>query len=159
MTVYQSPAKIDLGLDRIIRFLEHTLPEDPRAKLRVIHVAGTNGKGSVCALVAEAAMAAGYKVGIFNSPHFLEPNDAIRVQGQAITAAEYAELRAWIVALDTEAQSPAGFLTPFEVTTVTAIWWLAKHEVELAVIEVGVGGLRDATNVFGLADGRISPMG
>ncbi|KAJ2878980.1 hypothetical protein IWW38_006205, partial [Coemansia aciculifera] len=160
MTVSVSTAgKISLGLERIIYFLEHILPEDPRAKLRVVHVAGTNGKGSVCALVSEAAVAAGYKVGIFNSPHFLEPNDAIRIQSQPIPATEYADLRKWIASLDTAAQSPAGLLTPFEVTTVTAIWWFARHDVDLAVIEVGLGGLRDATNVFGLADGQSSPMG
>ncbi|KAJ2747090.1 folylpolyglutamate synthase [Coemansia sp. BCRC 34301] len=159
MTVSVSTGKIDLGLERITRFLEHILPEDPRVNLRVVHVAGTNGKGSVCALVSEAAIAAGYKVGIFNSPHFLDPNDAIRIQGKPISAAEYAELRAWIVSLDVAAQSPDGLLTPFEQTTVTAIWWFARHSVDLAVIEVGMGGLRDATNVFGLADGQSSPLG
>ncbi|KAJ2864136.1 folylpolyglutamate synthase [Coemansia aciculifera] len=157
--VSESPARISLGLERIVHFLERILPEDPRAKLRVVHVAGTNGKGSVCALVAEGAIAAGYKVGIFNSPHFLEPNDAIRVQGQPISATEYAELRAWIASLDTEAESPAGPLSLFEQATVAAIWWFAKHDVDLAVIEVGMGGLRDATNVFGLADGQSSPLG
>ncbi|KAJ2688073.1 folylpolyglutamate synthase [Coemansia spiralis] len=159
MTVSEVSASINLGLERIVHFLEHALPEDPRVKLRVVHVAGTNGKGSVCALLAEAAITAGYKVGVFNSPHFLEPNDAIRVQGEAISAAKYAELRAWIVSLDGKAQSPAGPLSPFEVTTVTALWWFAQHEVDLAVVEVGMGGLRDATNVFGLADGTESPFG
>ncbi|KAJ2808013.1 folylpolyglutamate synthase [Coemansia furcata] len=159
MTVSESPQRINLGLERITHFLEHTLPEDPRAKLRVVHVAGTNGKGSVCALLSEAAIAAGYKVGIFNSPHFLEPNDAIRIQGRPIAAAEYAELRAWIDSLDAEAQSANGRLTLFEQATVAAIWWFAQHNVDLAVIEVGMGGARDATNVFGLADGQSSPLG
>ncbi|KAJ2162039.1 folylpolyglutamate synthase [Coemansia sp. RSA 552] len=154
MTSSECPGGISLGLERIVRFLEKTLPSDPRAKLRVVHVAGTNGKGSVCALVSEALAAAGYKVGTFNSPHFLEPNDAVRIQGTPIPAAEYAELREWIRELDAKAQSTAGPLSSFEQVTVSALWWFAQNSVDIAVVEVGLGGLRDATNVFGTPDGR-----
>ncbi|KAJ2004668.1 hypothetical protein GGI04_002530, partial [Coemansia thaxteri] len=156
MTVSDSTGRIKLGLERILHFFEHTLPSDPRTKLSVVHVAGTNGKGSVCALVSEALIAAGYKVGTFNSPHFLETNDALRIQGRPIAAAEYAGLRAWISSLDADANSPAGPLTLFEQATVAAIWWFAQSDVDLAVIEVGMGGLRDATNVFGPAEGHSS---
>ncbi|KAI8323941.1 Mur ligase [Martensiomyces pterosporus] len=149
MATPESVGKINLGLGRITTFFEHTLPSDPRAKLRVIHIAGTNGKGSVCALISEALMAAGYKVGTFNSPHFLEPSDAARIQGMPVPTSEYAELREWISSLDTNAPSEEGPLSLFEQATVAAIWWFAKNDVDVAVIEVGMGGLRDATNVFG----------
>ncbi|PIA19600.1 Mur ligase [Coemansia reversa NRRL 1564] len=145
---------IVLGLERIVNFLENTLPYDPRTKLRVVHVAGTNGKGSVCALISEALIAAGYKVGTFNSPHFLEPNDALRIQGMPIPESEHAELREWIRTLDAESQSPSGQLTSFEQVTASALWWFAQNDVDIAVVEVGMGGLRDATNVFASPDDR-----
>ncbi|KAJ2787144.1 folylpolyglutamate synthase [Coemansia interrupta] len=156
MTVSDSTGRIKLGLERIINFFEHVLPSDPRAKLRIVHVAGTNGKGSVCALISEALIAGGYKVGTFNSPHFLEVNDAVRIQGVPIPMSEYTELRSWISSLDAKAQAPCGPLTLFEQATVATVWWFAQNDVDLAVIEVGMGGLRDATNVFGTADGRSS---
>ncbi|KAJ2887472.1 folylpolyglutamate synthase [Coemansia asiatica] len=156
MTVSDNSGRIKLGLERIINFFENVFPTDPRAKLQIVHVAGTNGKGSVCALISEALISAGYKAGTFNSPHFLRTNDAVRIQGVPIPAAEYAELRSWISTLDTEAQAPMGPLSLFEQSTVAAIWWFAKNDVDLAVIEVGMGGLRDATNVFGTPDGRSS---
>ncbi|KAJ2503484.1 folylpolyglutamate synthase [Coemansia sp. RSA 1972] len=136
---------VTLGLERIVRFLAHVLPSDPRDKLRVVHVAGTNGKGSVCALVSEALAAAGYNVGTFNSPHFLEPHDAVRIQNTAIPAAEYTRLQSWIRTLDS---TQTDKLSIFEQTTVLALWWFAQCSVDVAVVEVGMGGLRDATNVF-----------
>ncbi|KAJ2784780.1 folylpolyglutamate synthase [Coemansia javaensis] len=153
MTAAGQPGAITLGTERIARFLSEVLPHDPRAKLRVVHVAGTNGKGSVCALVSEALAAAGYRVGTFNSPHFLEPSDAVRLQGAPIPAGEYAALRAWIRTLDAAAPSPAGCLSMFEQTAAAALWWFAQSGVDVAVVEVGMGGLRDATNVFGPPDG------
>ncbi|KAJ2844507.1 folylpolyglutamate synthase, partial [Coemansia brasiliensis] len=126
----------------------------PRSKLQVVHVAGTNGKGSVCALVSEALITARYTVGTFNSPHFLQPNDAVRIQGSPIPENEYVRLRQWINDLDASKQSQYGRLTSFEQTTALALWWFAQNDVDIAVIEVGLGGARDATNVFGTADGR-----
>ncbi|KAJ2364795.1 folylpolyglutamate synthase, partial [Coemansia sp. RSA 2611] len=150
----EKPDGITLGLERITRFLEQVLPADPRAQLRVVHVAGTNGKGSVCALVSTALIAAGYRVGTFNSPHFLEPNDAVRLQGVPIPKDEYQRLRQWIEELDTQALAEHGRLSQFEQTTALALWWFAQSSVDIAVVEVGLGGQRDATNVFGAADGQ-----
>ncbi|KAJ1935375.1 folylpolyglutamate synthase, partial [Kickxella alabastrina] len=156
MTVPENLGKIKLGLERISNFLESILPRDPRVNLKVVHVAGTNGKGSVCALISEALIAGSYKVGTFNSPHFLATNDAVRIQGVPIPASEYAELRAYINDLDAKAQSPNGRLSLFEQATAAALWWFSENNIDLAVIEVGMGGLRDATNVFGMPDGSIS---
>ncbi|KAI9505155.1 Mur ligase [Coemansia spiralis] len=156
MAVSENRGRIQLGLERIVRFLEETLPEDPRAKLRVVHVTGTNGKGSVCALISEALTTARYKTGTFNSPHFLEVRDAVRIDGTPPPADEYAELRAWINDLDAAAPSPDGPLSLFEQATVAALWWFSKNDVDIAVIEVGMGGLRDATNVFGVPEGPSS---
>ncbi|ORX72035.1 Mur ligase [Linderina pennispora] len=143
--------KISLGLERITDFLRYRLPRDPRLGLRVVHVAGTNGKGSVCALISQALISAGYKTGTFNSPHFLEPNDAIRIQGVAIPASDYRDLRVWINDLDAKTASEHGRLSLFEQATAAALWWFAESKVDVAVIEVGMGGLRDATNVFGVS--------
>ncbi|KAJ1950181.1 folylpolyglutamate synthase [Linderina macrospora] len=145
--------KISLGLERITGFLQHGFPRDPRTGLRVVHVAGTNGKGSVCALISQALIAAGYKTGTFNSPHFLEPNDAIRIQDTPIAASKYRDLRAWINSLDEQLASLHGRLSLFEQATAAALWWFAENHVDVAVVEVGMGGLRDATNVFGSAAG------
>ncbi|KAJ1950341.1 folylpolyglutamate synthase [Linderina pennispora] len=144
--------KISLGLERITDFLRYRLPRDPRLGLRVVHVAGTNGKGSVCALISQALISAGYKTGTFNSPHFLEPNDAIRIQGVAIPASDYRDLRVWINNLDAKTASDHGRLSLFEQATAAALWWFAESKVDVAVIEVGMGGLRDATNVFGVVE-------
>ncbi|KAJ2396590.1 folylpolyglutamate synthase [Coemansia sp. RSA 2559] len=156
MAASENSGRIKLGLERIIRFLESTLPKDPRSNLRIVHVAGTNGKGSVCALISEALFAGGYKVGTYNSPHFLNVNDAVRVNGIPVPAAEYAELRAWISKLDAATPSPDGPLSTFEQATVAAFLWFSKNNVDIAVIEVGMGGLRDATNVFGPPEGKSS---
>ncbi|KAJ2815410.1 folylpolyglutamate synthase, partial [Coemansia erecta] len=166
MTASERPAGISLGLERIVRFLEHTLPEDPRKKLRVVHVAGTNGKGSVCALVSSALAAAGYRVGTFNSPHFLEPHDAVRIQNEPIAADEYARLQAWVRELDAAADRQRtedgheshGLLTAFEQVTALALWWFAQRGVDAAVVEVGMGGTRDATNVFGAVRGGVGSL-
>ncbi|KAJ2660300.1 folylpolyglutamate synthase [Coemansia sp. RSA 1200] len=156
MAASENPGRIKLGLERIIRFLESTLPTDPRTNLRVVHVAGTNGKGSVCALISEALHAAGYNTGTYNSPHFLHVNDAVRVNGAPVPAEEYAELRAWINKLDAATPSPNGPLSLFEQATVAALCWFDRNNVDIAVIEVGMGGLRDATNVFGPPEGKSS---
>ncbi|ORX64601.1 Mur ligase [Linderina pennispora] len=125
--------KISLGLERITDFLRYRLPRDPRLGLR----------GSVCALISQALISAGYKTGTFNSPHFLEPNDAIRDPGH---------LRVWINDLDAKTASEHGRLSLFEQATAAALWWFAESKVDVAVIEVGMGGLRDATNVFGVVE-------
>ncbi|HEY9732739.1 MAG TPA: folylpolyglutamate synthase/dihydrofolate synthase family protein [Drouetiella sp.] len=118
----------------------------------VIHVAGTNGKGSTVALLDSVARAAGFKVGRFTGPHLLRWNERFHVDGKAISDVEFARIGTYI------RQHSEGFgarhpeigpLTWFEFLTSIAFFWFAESGVDLAVVEVGLGGRFDATNVVG----------
>ena len=137
-----------LGLDRMALLAEAM--RNPERKYRVVHVAGTNGKGSTSAMIAAGLRAAGNKVGLFTSPHLVEPTERIVVDGQAVTAAEFAEAFDAVHRV-AEKMMAAGTLdahpTYFETVTLMAFWWFAKQGVDWAVVEVGVGGRLDATNI------------
>lgn len=115
----------------------------PHRKLSAVHVAGTNGKGSVVASCEALLRARGLKVGRYTSPHLIDFRERITVNGQAIFETEVLEfLKRWI---PTAEEMGATF---FEVTTALAFDWLAKQEVDIAVIETGLGGRLDSTNVL-----------
>ena len=128
--------------------LENTLTLDahfghPHRKFRTIHVAGTNGKGSVSHTLAAILQTAGYKVGLYTSPHLMDFRERIRVNGAQIP-------EAYVV--DFVAQE-RGFFEPlhpsfFELTTAMAFKYFAEAEVDVAVIEVGLGGRLDCTNII-----------
>jgi dihydrofolate synthase/folylpolyglutamate synthase len=131
------------GLERIGRLLECL--GDPHLDLRTIHVGGTNGKGSVVALLASALEEAGYRVGTYTSPHLLDWRERIRIDGEWIPEEEFTRLlerlRPIIEEMDEEP-------TVFETLTALAFQWFREQAVDLAVIEVGLGGRFDATNVI-----------
>ncbi|HWQ83941.1 MAG TPA: folylpolyglutamate synthase/dihydrofolate synthase family protein [Anaerolineales bacterium] len=135
-----SPEKFDLGRMRV--FAEHL--GSPHTLYPIIHVAGTKGKGSVSALCAAALSQAGYKVGLYTSPHLQDYNERIQVDGQPISHATLNELvdelRPYLDA-GTE-------LTTFEITTALAFLYFARQGVTAAVFEVGLGGRLDATNII-----------
>lgn len=135
-------AKANFNLDRM-RALVTALGQ-PQEKYPAIHVAGTKGKGSVCALCASALRAAGYCTGLYISPHLQDFSERIQVNGRPIPHAD-------LVALVEEArpimERIAG-LTFFEITTALAFLYFARQGVDAAVIEVGLGGRLDATNVI-----------
>ncbi|KAI9283099.1 Mur ligase [Umbelopsis sp. AD052] len=146
---------MDLGLDRI-KSLLYALGS-PEKNLLVIHVAGTNGKGSVCAYIASILKAAGFKVGRYNSPHFLEPTDAMQICDESIDSAAYRELCDRVASVDKENNCGA---STFELSTAAAILWFYESKVDFAVIEVGLGGTLDATNVFDdVVASVITPIG
>ncbi len=134
-------AKADFNLDRM-RLLMAELG-DPQDEYPILHVAGTKGKGSVCALAASALHAAGYKTGLYTSPHLLDYCERIQINGESVSHAGLVEL--------VEAVKPAVAkipkLTTFEITTALAFLHFARQKVDAAVIEVGLGGRLDATNV------------
>lgn len=135
------PQKIDLGLDRM-RALCAALG-DPQDRLPpVIHVAGTNGKGSTVALIRAMAEAAGLRVHAYTSPHLVRFNERIRLAGRLIDDAALSDVLDWIEALP---DLPA---TVFETTTAAAFVAMADTPADLAIIEVGLGGSLDATNVI-----------
>lgn len=134
-------AKADFNLDRMFALMESL--GDPQGKYPVLHVAGTKGKGSVCALAASALHAAGYQTGLYTSPHLLDFTERIQVNGRPISHAQLVELVDQIK----PAVAKIAKLTTFEITTALAFLAFAKHNVDAAVIEVGLGGRLDATNV------------
>lgn len=115
----------------------------PQTKYRVLHIAGTNGKGSTAAMAAAMLQATGYRVGLYTSPHLVEFRERIRVNGEMIAESQVAELTEQLQTLCQPDLSP----TFFEYTTAMAFQHFAEARVEVAVVEVGLGGRFDATNV------------
>lgn len=137
-----------LGLDRMLALA--AAMRHPEREFRVVHVAGTNGKGSTSAMIAAGLRAAGHCVGLFTSPHLVEPTERIVVDGAPVNAAQFAEAFA-AVHRAAERLMESGELdahpTYFETVTLMAFWWFARQSVDWAVIEVGLGGRLDATNI------------
>jgi dihydrofolate synthase / folylpolyglutamate synthase len=133
---------VNLGLSRI-----QTLLADlgfPHQSIPIIHVAGTNGKGSVCAYLSEILSAAGYKVGRYTSPHLVNWNERICINNQPIpTNIAVSTLHQVIGAINPTTPTP----TQFEIVTAAMWLYFAQSQVDIAVIEVGLGGRLDATNV------------
>lgn len=115
----------------------------PWKQYRTIHVAGTNGKGSVCSLLAAALQASGLKVGLYTSPHLLDFRERIKV----LENGECEMISRQGVWDFLEANTLDG-LSFFEITTGMAFWWFAQQKVDVAVIEVGLGGRLDSTNII-----------
>ncbi len=137
---HTAPVEFELGR---MRNLVASLG-DPQNKYPTIHVAGTKGKGSVVAFCASALQAAGYRVGVNTSPHLEDYEERIQVNGVPIP-------RANLVALVEEIKphvEAIPYLSTFEITTALAFLYFARREVDVAVIEVGLGGRLDATNVI-----------
>lgn len=134
-------AKADFNLDRMFALMESL--GDPQNKYPIIHVAGTKGKGSVSALCASALGAAGYKSGLYTSPHLIDFCERIQINGEPISHAQLNELIEEIKPHVAKIEK----LTTFEITTALAFMAFAKYGVTAAVFEVGLGGRLDATNV------------
>jgi dihydrofolate synthase/folylpolyglutamate synthase len=117
---------------------------NPHNQVPVIHVAGSNGKGSVCAYLSSILTEAGYRTGRYTSPHLVDWTERICLHNQPIPAAELYQLLLQVqAAIPTDAESP----TQFEVITAAAWLYFAQQQVDVAVIEVGLGGRLDATNI------------
>lgn len=134
-----TPEKFDLG--RMFAFMD--LLGNPQRKYRVIHVAGTKGKGSVSALLANTLETAGYKVGFYTSPHLHDYNERIKVNRQPIPHEKFTAI---INRLKPQIEKTPDIST-FELTTAIAFLYFAQLKVDVAVIEVGLGGRLDATNI------------
>lgn len=132
---------IQLGLDRTRALLQAL--GDPQTGLPTVLVAGTNGKGSTATLLATFATTAHYKTGLYTSPHLQTLEETYRLDGRPIAPDTLADhLNRTLDAAQTLADAP----TRFEILTATALLWLAAERVDLAVLEAGLGGRRDATN-------------
>lgn len=132
---------VHLGLERIQQLL--TALGDPHQRVPVIHVAGTNGKGSVCAYLSAVLTQVGYRVGRYTSPHLVDWCERIQVNEQAIAPRE---LERSLLQVQSAIQ-PEAAPTQFEVITAAAWLYFSQQQVDVAVVEVGLGGRLDATNV------------
>lgn len=124
----------------------------PEDRLRFIHVAGTNGKGSTCAMLESVYRAAGYRVGLFTSPHLVAFGERIQVNRHLISETDVIRLTAMMQRLLqdpvwNQAASPAHHPTFFEVVTILALCYFAEQQCDLVVWETGLGGRLDATNI------------
>src|SRR5215208_6174713 len=134
-------AKAEFNLDRMFALMEEL--GNPQENYPIIHVAGTKGKGSVSALCASALNASGYRAGLYTSPHLWDYTERIQVHGEPISHEQLIELVDEIK--PAVARTPK--LTTFEITTALGLLAFAKYKVNAAVVEVGLGGRLDATNV------------
>ncbi len=135
-SLYRFGSKLGLGpIRRVLRELGN-----PERGMKVIHVAGTNGKGSVCAMLASILQEAGYKVGLYTSPHLVDFRERIQVNGKMIPKKDVVRLFKMVKSKNID-------LTYFEFVTALAFKYFREQEVDLLVLEVGLGGRLDATNV------------
>lgn len=134
------------GLERIQALMSRL--GDPQKKLRCVHVCGTNGKGTVCTLVSSALQESGCRTGLNISPYVLDFRERFQIDGEMISKEELSrqmdEIWPQVEALDREGIE----VSEFELVTAVALNWFAEKQVDAAVIEVGMGGLYDATNVI-----------
>jgi dihydrofolate synthase/folylpolyglutamate synthase len=133
---------VNLGLERVDYLLKRL--GNPHKKLKCIHVAGTNGKGSTAAMIASILENSGYKVGLYTSPHLFDVTERIQINKKKISKNEFSKgLKQIEKIYQRKKEKP----TVFEALTALALWYFAKKKVHYAVLEVGMGGRLDATNV------------
>lgn len=127
---------------------------NPQERLRVLHVAGTKGKGSTSSMMESVLRAAGYKTGLYTSPHLHEVRERLRINGEPIAKKRFISL---IERLKSEIKI-IGAITTFEALTAMAFMWFAESKVDVVVLEVGLGGRLDATNLVTPVVSVITPL-
>ena len=139
------PIGIKFGLQNTLTLLKQF--SDPHQKIKTIHVAGTNGKGSVCSMLFSILQTAGFKVGVYTSPHLIEFSERICINGTPISKNEIIGLTERIQWAIGKGDFQGTHPTFFEVVTVMALVYFQEQDVDLAILETGMGGRLDATNV------------
>ncbi len=137
---------IQPGLDRIKKLLNYL--GNPQNDLKIIHVAGTNGKGSTCAYISSILKCAGLKTGLFISPFIIDFRERMQINGKMIPKKVFAQLVEYVVPFVKEMQNDGECITEFELITAIAFMWFKKENPDIVVLEVGLGGRLDATNVI-----------
>ena len=135
--------KAQPGLERITQLLQ--LLGDPQKRLKFIHIAGTNGKGSTAAMTASVLTQAGYQTGLFTSPFIYRFNERIQMNGVQIPDGDVIDL---VARVKEKADTMSDYPTEFEFVTAMAMLWFLQQGCDMVVLEVGMGGLIDATNVI-----------
>ena len=136
----------NFGLERMVELLE--LRGNPHLKLKVIHIGGTNGKGSTIAFLKNMLVKLGLRVGVFSSPYLIHYSDQISINGESISKVKLEALMAdYENLLEGEKSAVLQGTTEFEIITALAYDYFAAEKVDVAIMEVGMGGLLDSTNV------------
>ncbi len=137
---------VKLGNDRFLALLDRL--GSPQNRLRVVHIAGTKGKGSTTAMAASVLSAAGYKVGAYLSPYVYDVRERVQINGEMISRDDFAR---WVSVIQPHVEAlegtDLGATTEFELKTAIGLCYFAEQAVDYAVLEVGLGGRLDATNV------------
>ena len=146
------------NLERISRLLAHL--GNPHRRLKVVHIAGSKGKGSTAALIASILTHADYKTGLFTQPHLITPRERCRINSRLISETEFAQYVDRLKpSIEVIAESESvGRISFFEIYTALAFTYFADNAVDFAVIEVGLGGRLDATNVVDPLVSVITPI-
>lgn len=139
---YSVPYK-HYDLSRVITLLD--LLGDPHKKLRFVHVTGTNGKGSTCAMLASILQKAGYRTGLFTSPHILRYNERMQINGEQIPDDDLVRITETVKNAIDRTEEKVNW---FEMVMCTALCWFAEQKADIVMFEVGVGGKLDGTNVI-----------
>ena len=139
------PSTIDMGLERL-RVVVKRIPGELRMACPVITVAGTNGKGSTCAMLEAVLMQSGYKTGVYTSPHLVHFEERCRLFGEHVTPAQLCQ--AFEVVELARTQDVPVSLTYFEFTTLAILWLLQQAKLDVVILEVGLGGRLDAVNLI-----------
>ena len=136
-----------LGLERITNLLHYV--GNPHKKLKFVHVAGTNGKGSTVAFLSSILKASSLRVGVYSSPALLDYNEIIKVNNESISKADLAQLTTVLkAACDQMVKDGLGHPTEFEITTAMSFLYFLSQDCDICILEVGLGGLLDSTNVI-----------
>ena len=138
------------GLTRIRALLEAL--GNPQDKLRFVHIAGTNGKGSCAAMTASILKAAGYKTGLYTSPYLYRFNERMQINGRQIDDEVLAEI---VTRVKPSAEAMEDHPTEFELMTAAALLWFAQENCDIVVLEVGLGGRFDATNIIAAPEAAV----
>src|SRR5437016_3699466 len=133
----------NFNLDRMRLLLKRL--GNPHEQFRSVHVAGTKGKGSTCAMIASMLQACGYKVGLYTSPHLVDIRERIQINGDMVSHAEFARLIKGIEPIIGRMKPTPSY---FDVLTAAAFKYFADQKVDIAVVETGLGGRLDSTNVI-----------
>ncbi len=134
----------NFNLSRMLRILAKV--GNPHKKIRTLHVAGTKGKGSTCTMIATVLQHAGYKTGLYTSPHFVDIRERIQIDGELVSESDFTRLISKLAPIVTRMQREKP--TFFEIMTAAAFMYFEAQKVDYAVIEVGLGGRLDSTNVI-----------
>lgn len=138
------------GLERVGELLRRL--GEPQKGLKYVHVAGTNGKGSASAMLASVLKAAGYKTGLFTSPYLARFTERMRINGKEIDPDRLAEI---VTRVAPQADAMDEHPTEFELMTAAGLLWFAEEQCDIVVLEVGLGGRYDATNIIGAPEAAV----